>query len=595
MAYDDQSEEVNGLLNEDGTVTTYSGEVVDLSAATEEYKRRLPRVNKFLNPDGSVSTFGDVSGVNFKLDTGYEDGGLLLGVTQITSTEIVYLAGDGVHYKLITGTTVPYTHDGTDAPNMTYFEEVSYKTTSDKLENLQEVVFNTDKVYGVEFSGSDPVGTRILDAIDMVAEVGLDDSTVTNDFDSVSFFDRPICCGTHDSDGNFTVNAYKGDPDFASDGSNGEVFYECAPFYWNESYDRPCVTASARSGFKLAPMFKNDKNKVYLPVYWLSMVDGVATSRSGTFGTYNSVNRHMTNARTYNATNAHIETMKVRISEYVLQLVEFATKDFQTVMMGASSMAYSDLHVATVAETSANRIIISNAYSGQFVVGQTIAIGSSRGSNSVASDRLITSIDTYDTENDAITFDGDAVDITAGDVVSSRPWVNGALDVVEASSGSIGSNTSGKYPCIWRGKVDPWGDAFSGLCDVLIQRNGTGSGEDPYTYRPYILEDPRLYSGGTITGDYIELNYDTAQSDGYAKTLGKDSRYPYASLTSEVGAASTTYLSGYYYYPRYDVSVVFAGGVWYSGRFCSPVFFVLYDSPSSSQINRLARLFVTRA
>jgi hypothetical protein len=59
-------------------------------------------------------------------------------VTQITSTEIVYLAGDGVHYKLITGTTVPYTHDGTDTPNMTYFEEVSYKTTSDKLENLQD-------------------------------------------------------------------------------------------------------------------------------------------------------------------------------------------------------------------------------------------------------------------------------------------------------------------------------------------------------------------------------------------------------------------------------------------------------------------------
>jgi hypothetical protein len=287
--------------------------------------------------------------------------------------------------------------------------------------------------------------------------------------------------------------------------------------------------------------------------------------------------------------------MKVRMSEYVLQLVEFATKDLQTIMMGASTMAYSDSHVAVVAETVANRIIIDSSYAAQFVTGQTIAIGTSRGSNSVCLNRKILSIEDYDGTNSSINFDGDPVDIAVGNVVSSRPWVNGALDVVEASSGSIGSNTSGKYPCIWRGKVDPWGDAFSGLCDVLVQRNGTGSGEDPYTYRPYVLEDPRLYSGGTITGDYIELNYDIAQSDGYAKTLGKDSRYPYASLTSEVGAASTTYLSGYYYYPRHDVSVVFAGGHWVSVRGCSPVYFALDKSPSSSDIYRLARLFVTRA
>jgi hypothetical protein len=530
-----------------------------------------------------------------KLNTGYAHQGGLLGVTSIASVDYQYLAGDSKYYKLKSDTTVPYTHDGTDTPNTTYFEEVSYRITSDKVENLQEAVFNTDKVYGVEFSGSDPIGTRILDAIDMVAEVGLDDSTVTNDFDSVSFFDRPICCGTHDSDGNFTVNAYKGDPDFASDGSNGEVFYECTPFYWNESYDRPCVTASARSGYKLAPMFQNDEDKVYLPVYWMSMVDSKATSRSGTFPVYNSVNGHMANARTYDAANAHIETMKVRMSEYVLQLVEFATKDLQTIMMGASTMAFSDSHVAVVAETVANRIIIDSSYAAQFVTGQTIAIGTSRGNNSVCLNRKILSIEDYDGTNSSINFDGDPVDIAVGNVVSSRPWVNGALDVVEASSGSIGSNTSGKYPCIWRGKVDPWGDAFSGLCDVLVQRNGTGSGEDPYTYRPYVIEDPRLYSSGTITDAYIELNYDTAQSDGYAKTLGQDSRYPYASLTSEAGAASTTYLSGYYYSPRYDVSAVFAGGYWDGGRSCSPVCFHLNNSPSYSSISRLARLFVTRA
>lgn len=463
------------------------------------------------------------------------------------------------------------------------------------LETLENTIYSSEVLkYGVEFSGSNPVGTRTGNAIGMTAEVGLGETTVTNDFDDVSFFDRPICCGTHYSDGKFSVNAYKGDPDFASDGSNGEVFYECKPFYWNKSFDSPSVTATPCEGYELAPMFSSATEKVYLPVYWMSMVDGIATSRSGVFPSYNSMNGHMTNARTYDTTNAHVETMKVRMSEYVLQLVEFATKDLQTIMMGASSMSYTSSAVATVTESTVNRIIMSTTQASSFVVGQTIAIGTSLGSNSVCENRLITSIDTYDASNTAITFDGTTVNINIGNVASSRAWINGVLDGIEASSGSIGSNTSGKYPCIWRGKVDPWGNAYSGLCDVLIKRSGLGTTEDPYTYRPYILDDARLYSSGAITSDYIELNYDIAQTDGYAKTLGQDLRYPYASLTNEIGASSTTYLSGYYYYPRYAVSVVFAGGGWSYGRGCSPVFFSLLNSPSYSSLYRLARLFVTR-
>ena len=137
---------------------------------------------------------------------------------------------------------------------------------------------------------------------------------------------------------------------------------------------------------------------------------------------------------------------------------------------------------------------------------------------------------------------------------------NGATDIVVASSGSPVSNTSGKYPFIWRGKVNAWAEGFSGLCDFLIKRNGTGTTESPYTYRPYFLPDPRKYANGVITSDYVELQYDLPQADGYAKLLGQDSRFKHIGLTKELGAASTTYLAAYYYYPRYDVCVVFVGG-----------------------------------
>ena len=128
-------------------------------------------------------------------------------------------------------------------------------------------------------------------------------------------------------------------------------------------------------------------------------------------------------------------------------------------MRGAADMAYSDSHTATVAENGVNRIIVANATADAFVVGQAISIGSSKSNDSVAANRLITSIDAYDASNKTLSFDGAAVNIAVGNVVANRPWKNGATDIITASSGSLVSNSSGKYPCIWRGKVDPWADA----------------------------------------------------------------------------------------------------------------------------------------
>lgn len=451
------------------------------------------------------------------------------------------------------------------------------------------------KKYTVIFSGSNPAGVRVDDAVGMVANVAVDDEIVQNDFDSVSFFNRPICCGYHDANGKFHVNAYRGEPGFAFDGSNGEVFYECTPCGWNGSFDAPSVTGTPCEGYALFPNFKNWYEKEYYPVFWLSMVANKATSRSGTVPEYSSLNGHMDKARTYN-TNAHTETMQAHMYEYVLQLIEFATRDLQLVMMGASTLSYnSATDITTVAETDTNRAIVTNATADKYVVGQSIVIGTTQNGSNIADRVIITSIEAYDATNKTMYFDGSPVNIEVGYFISSRAWKNGATDIIVASSGSPGSNTSGKYPCIWRGKVSPWADGFSVICSFLIQRNGAGTSEDPYTYTPYIINDPREYANGVITTDYTKLNYNVSPSDGYVKTLGVDSRFKFAALTIEVGASSTTFLAAYFYYPRYDICAVFVGGYWISGRFCSPVFFHCYFAPSDSSFNRLARLFVTRS
>jgi hypothetical protein len=457
------------------------------------------------------------------------------------------------------------------------------------------------KKYTVQFTGDSLTGTRTDDAVGMVANVAVDDELVRNDFDNVPFYNRPLCNVYFDAEGYPHVMAYRGEPGFNFEGAIfppftevAEVYYECLPCGWNGSFDAPSVVGWPCEGYELFECFPDWDTPIYLPSYWMAVVDGKPTSRSGTMPGYYSLNSAMSTAKAWNA-NAHAETMAAHMYEYILQAIEFATRDPQTIMMGACALRYnSPDDKAVIAEAGTNRIVLPTASANTYVPGQTIVIGTAQNSSNVASERSITAIETYDADNKALMFDGAPVNIAIGNFVSSRLWKNGATDIVRASSGSPASNTSGKYPCIWRGKVDPWSNGFSAIADILIQRRGTGTTEDPYTYRPYYLPDPRKYANGIITDDYVELEYDMSPADGWAKTLGQDSRYRLIGLTSEVGGSSTTYFSAYYYYPHSAICVVFAGGSFGDGVAASPVCFSCGYSPSGSGITRLARLFVTR-
>ena len=454
------------------------------------------------------------------------------------------------------------------------------------------------KIYGVKFSGSTSAGVRTHDAVGMVAGVGVDNQPAINDFDNVDFFNRPRCNIYHDAKGNPIVMAYEGEPGFNLEGAvfppyadMASVFYECKPCAWNGSFDEPQVTGTPKEGFELFECFPDWNTKIYLPSYWMAMKDGKAVSISGTFPDYNSLNDHMTNARTYHA-NAHTETMAVHMYEYVLQLVEFATKDVQTVMMGASSNRYNGPD--TISTVQSDTVFTTTAAIGAlFVAGQTICIGSTQNGSNRSESVVIESIVT-DGGVSTFTLRSPVSTMVPGDFLSSRAWINGATDIVVASSGSPVSNTDGKHPCIWRGKVDPWANAYSAICDILIERTGEGTGEAPYVYTPHYLPNPTKYSNGAITADYIKLNLSLPGADGYAKSLAADRRFRCIGLTDILGASSTTYLAAYYYYPRYAICVVYVGGYWNNGRACSPVFFLCVYAPSDSYVDRLARLSVTR-
>lgn len=487
-------------------------------------------------------------------------------------------------------------------------------TTSKEVVGAINELFDRAKVkiYGATFSSSESAGTRTDDAVGMVANVAVGNAVVQNDFDAVPFFNRPRCLVYFDDSGKPMIMAYEGEPDFDLTGKifapfayKASVYYECTPFYWNKSMDSPkvCAVTNEDGQYKqpptdwmLAPMFKNHYTKEYCPSYWMGIDPDSSKpcSLSGVKPAHNSLNGSMTTARTFHA-NGHLETMAVRMSEYVLQLVEFAHRDQQSIMTGAMSNRYNGAtDVSTVAETGATRIIVSNATAAFFVDGQAVSIGTSQNGEQISPSVRILSRESYDASNTALNLDG-TFDIPLGAFISTRAWWNGATDIVVASSGSPVSNTNGLYPCIWRGKVDPWAMAFSALSDVLTERTGAGTVEDPYLYWLHYLPDPTKYNNGAITVDYIKLNYNLGPADGYVTALGLDSRYPWLRVTTAVGGGNTTWLASYYYYPRSPINAVFVGGVWGNGRNCSPVCFYLVSAPAVSNIFCLARLFVSRS
>lgn len=464
---------------------------------------------------------------------------------------------------------------------------------------------NTAKVrrYGVRFGGSANSGAtvqRLYDAVGLTANVGTDTQTATNDFDNIyPWSGRKRACGYWDENSNFVVNAYEGEAGYTTDGSNGEVWVETPLFYYKHTYDDDgseeiIISPSPLDGFYPSPIHINSdgslSKKAYTAAYPMAVVDNKPTSRSGVYTQTMSLNSGMTNARKLGAKYT-TTTVAERYTKCLLMWVEFATRDIQTKMKGCSTLYYGSNHIATVAEEAVNRIIISKNYASSYVVGQGLAIGTTRGGTNVANNRTVTAIVDYDDSNIAISFDGDPVNIAVGNIVFAIAWKTGSCDNVLSSSGSSVSNASGKYTCIYRGEETPFGNAFEVISDVLFKREGSGTTEDPYSYDIYFLKDPTKYSNGNITDDYVKVNYQIAKSNGYVKRLGYDTRFPWLRIPSEVGATASTYYSDYFTSITTDkVTTANINGFWVDIGAAGPHYWSCNQTPSQTAINRRARL-----
>lgn len=425
-------------------------------------------------------------------------------------------------------------------------------------------------------------------ATGLVANVAIDGALAENSFDFIPIFQR-------------TRESIIATDLSANDVSN--VFVKVRKYYIKEEWVKEgdvdyhylwmCET-KLDEGYRLPLPFKkpdgSERDYTYMGAYE-AFLDGNNKLRSLT-GKIPKVsysrNNFRTAARALDGLGINSKYQITDLAEYVdlVQIpfmIEFATKHSQGVFAGATSMADSASHTAIADGTAVNFIVVSNATGAAFVLGQTVSIGTLNSNDSIAKDRIVTQIDvdTPNTGETTITFDGAAVNITIGHVIASRAWKTGMTDSVKVS-GSHALN-DGKHSIVWRGLENPFGNIWKNVDGVKISN-----------WRGYVAENPKDYNdtasvGGVYAEPYLPLGYLNANTNNYIKELGYDANYPYAKFPISVQASSGLYFRDYYYQNTGD-RTVFVGGIWLSGSVAGLFYWGLYSDLGNASFSIGARL-----
>ena len=427
-------------------------------------------------------------------------------------------------------------------------------------------------VYGVSWNkSSNPVLTRTDAAIGMVANAGVGSGTVVNDFDNISLFGEM-------SDVTDTL---------------GNVFVRAPKFYIRKTDDIGVKTwqvcRSRRPGFYLPWCcwdFTNNRELPHIDIgKHKATLDGSNRLESKP-NLYPLISRHIVDFRTLARNNntgglLGYQQLDIHVVDLLQTLfyIEFATLDSQSIMQGFTTGQYTATHVATVTENNVNRIIVANAHADLYRVGQAISVGTSLGGNQVFYGRTITSIDVYDASNKAISFDGAPVNITAGNILYNTGWKNGFSANIAASSGSLVSNSDGKYPCVYRGIESPWGGTWQLADGVNINER-----------QAWVTENAENYASNVFAHPYKQLGYVNHATDGYVSAMGYDANYPYAALpTAIAGGAANTFYSDYYYQTT-GQRIALVGGGWYFGANAGVSCWNLYISSGFAGVTLGGRL-----
>ena len=261
----------------------------------------------------------------------------------------------------------------------------------------------------------------------------------------------------------------------------------------------------------------------------------------------------------------------------VLYQVEFAHLNSQNELgAGVTGVRYVETDELLLAETNTNRVVISDASAAYYEVGETVEVGTARGSRAGAAMRLITSINSIGSGQTEMILDGEPFETKLNYIVYGAGQHTGkTLDLTSSSGQSVGR--SGRQSISYRGVEDIFGNVYEWTEGALID-----------DHQAYVADDPSKYSD-TITEDYIALGYSNATANGYPIDMGYDEGFKFAEFPVNIGAGSST---GYCdnYYQNTGLRAPLFGGAFNAGASAGLFLWGLSGAPSNAYVAVGSRL-----
>ena len=458
-------------------------------------------------------------------------------------------------------------------------ETAAAKSADDAKNYAAQVagIVTSQTIFGVNFSGSTSAGTRVGAAKDFVFVPGTDTSMGQNSFDAVyPWAGMRRCCCTLNADGTVKVNAYKGQPGYIEDGTNGEVLVEIPLFYVSGMLDvAPSISMSMLPGYRAPRKFLNAdgslKQKCYVRAFPGSIgADGKLHSIAGAVPTGNrNITQFLAAARKWGDTYSIGTSADFEVLAY-LMIVVYGTRHAQSKINGCTSLYSTNLAVAAATDNAASVVVAKGA---SIEPGMVISIGSGGENEAIAKRRIVTSVETIDGDatNVKVNFDGDPVTTTTDHKVWRMMQSTGTANSVIATCGSPVSNTDGRHSFVFYGVENPlYGNQWHIECDWKLV-DGV----------PYWCDDPTKYSWTSNDG-YIALDTMAMPDEGWATALQQDDRAPSVQITKSVGGNSSTYLADYFYINKAGTRIVLRGGRSRSGSNAGPFYVHLPDGAGDS-------------
>lgn len=436
--------------------------------------------------------------------------------------------------------------------------ETSAAKSADDAKNYAAQVagiVTSQAVFGVNFSGSASAGTRVGAAKDFVFAPGTDTSAGQNSFDAVyPWAGMRRCCCTLNADGTVKVNAYKGQPGYIEDGTNGEVLVEIPLFYVSGMLDvAPSISMSMLPGYRAPRKFLNAdgslKQKCYVRAFPGSIgADGKLHSIAGAVPTGSqNITQFLAAARKWGETYSVGTSADFEVLAYLMVIV-YGTRHTQSKINGCVSLYGTNIAVAAATDNAASVVVAKSA---GIEPGMVISIGTVDENETIAKRRIVTSVEAIDgdTANVKVNFDGDPVTTTTDHKVWRMMQSTGTANSVIATCGSPVGNTDGRHSFVFYGVENPlYGNQWRFECDWKLV-DGV----------PYWCDDPTKYSWTSNDG-YTALDTMAMPDKGWVTALQQDDRAPSVQITKSVGGSSGTYLADYFWIDKSGTRIALRGG-----------------------------------